>query len=38
MDKRGLDFVDACYDDKDLSPLDKVTVIIPTHNRNYYLS
>ena len=38
MDKRGLDFVDACYDDKDLSSLEKVTVVIPTHNRNYYLS
>ena len=32
------DFVDACYADKDLSLLKKLTLVIPTYNRNYYLS
>ena len=32
---REMDFVDECYADKDLSLLKKLTLIIPTHNRNY---
>jgi len=32
------DFVDECYADKDLSLLKKLTLVIPTYNRNYYLS
>jgi len=32
------DFVDKCYADKDLSLLKKLTLVIPTYNRNYYLS
>ena len=35
---REMDFVDECYDDNDLSLLKKLTLIIPTYNRNYYLS
>ena len=35
---REMDFVDECYADKDLSLLKKLTLIIPTYNRNYYLS
>ena len=35
---RELDFVDECYADKDLSLLKKLTLVIPTYNRNYYLS
>jgi glycosyltransferase domain-containing protein len=35
---REPDFVDACYVDKDLSLLKKLTLVIPTYNRNYYLS
>jgi glycosyltransferase domain-containing protein len=33
-----MDFVDEFYMEKDLSLLKKLTVIIPTYNRNYYLS
>jgi glycosyltransferase domain-containing protein len=33
-----MDFVDEFYVDKDLSLLKKLTVVIPTYNRNYYLS
>ncbi len=33
-----MDFVDEWYEDKDLHLLKKLTLIIPTHNRNYYLS
>jgi len=33
-----MDFVDEGYADKDLSLLNKLTLIIPTYNRNYYLS
>ena len=33
-----MDFVDEFYADKDLSHLKKLTVVIPTYNRNYYLS
>lgn len=32
------DFVDAAYEKKDLANLNKLTLIIPTYNRNYYLS
>ena len=35
---REMDFIDECYDDKDLSLLKKLTLVIPTYNRNYYLS
>lgn len=35
---REPDFVDECYADKDLSLLKKLTLVIPTYNRNYYLS
>ena len=38
MDRREPDFVDECYADKDLSQLQKLTLVIPTYNRNYYLS
>lgn len=33
-----MDFVDEYYAGKDLSLLKKLTVVIPTYNRNYYLS
>lgn len=33
-----MDFIDKYYADKDLSMLKKLTVVIPTYNRNYYLS
>lgn len=33
-----MDFIDEFYAGKDLSLLKKLTVIIPTYNRNYYLS
>jgi len=33
-----MDFVDEYYANKDLSLLKKLTVVIPTYNRNYYLS
>ncbi len=33
-----MDFVAEFYADKDLSLLKKLTVVIPTYNRNYYLS
>jgi len=33
-----MDFVDEFYADKDLSLLKKLTVVIPTYNRNFYLS
>jgi len=33
-----MDFVDEFYADKDLSLLKKLTLVIPTYNRNYYLS
>jgi glycosyltransferase domain-containing protein len=33
-----MDFVDEFYADKDLSLLNKLTLVIPTYNRNYYLS
>lgn len=33
-----MDSVDELYVDKDLSLLKKITVVIPTYNRNYYLS
>jgi len=33
-----MDFVDEFYTDKDLSLLKKLTLVIPTYNRNYYLS
>lgn len=35
---REMDFVDECYADKNLSLLKKLTLVIPTYNRNYYLS
>ncbi len=35
---REPDFVDEYYADKDLSLLKKLTLVIPTYNRNYYLS
>lgn len=35
---REPDFVDECYADKDLSLLKKLTLVIPTYNRNCYLS
>lgn len=35
---REMDFVDECYAGKDLSLLKKLTLVIPTYNRNYYLS
>lgn len=35
---REMDFIDECYADKDLSLLKKLTLVIPTYNRNYYLS
>ena len=38
MSVRYPDFVDECYADKDLSLLQKLTLVIPTYNRNYYLS
>ena len=38
MSERQPDFVDECYADKDLSLLKKLTLVIPTYNRNYYLS
>ena len=38
MSERQPDFVDECYADKDLSMLQKLTLVIPTYNRNYYLS
>lgn len=33
-----MDFVDELYADKDLKLLKKLTVVIPTYKRNYYLS
>ncbi len=33
-----MDFVDEFYADKDLSLLKKLTLVIPTYNRNYYLN
>ena len=33
-----MDFIDEFYTGKDLSLLKKLTVVIPTYNRNYYLS
>lgn len=33
-----MDFVDEFYANKDLSLLKKLTIVIPTYNRNYYLS
>jgi len=33
-----MDFIDDFYADKDLSLLNKLTLVIPTYNRNYYLS
>jgi glycosyltransferase domain-containing protein len=33
-----MDFVDEFYADKDLSLLKKLTLVIPTYNRNFYLS
>ena len=33
-----MDFIDEFYAGKDLSLLKKLTVVIPTYNRNYYLS
>jgi glycosyltransferase domain-containing protein len=33
-----MDFVDELYVNKDLSLLKKLTIVIPTYNRNYYLS
>lgn len=38
MNKREPDFVDECYADKDLTHLQRLTLVIPTYNRNYYLS
>lgn len=35
---RETDFIDEYYADKDLSLLRKLTLVIPTYNRNYYLS
>lgn len=35
---REMDFIDECYADKDLSLLKILTLVIPTYNRNYYLS
>ncbi len=33
-----MDFIDELYADKELSALKRLTLIIPTYNRNYYLS
>jgi glycosyltransferase domain-containing protein len=33
-----MDFIDKYYANKDLTLLKKLTVVIPTYNRNYYLS
>ena len=33
-----MDLIDEYYSDKDLSLLKKLTLVIPTYNRNYYLS
>ena len=33
-----MDFVDKFHTDTDLSLLKKLTIVIPTYNRNYYLS
>jgi len=33
-----MDYIDEFYADKDLSLLKKLTLVIPTYNRNYYLS
>jgi glycosyltransferase domain-containing protein len=33
-----MDFIDEFYAGRDLSLLKKLTVVIPTYNRNYYLS
>ena len=38
MSERVLDYVDECYLNSDLSLLNKLTLIIPTYNRNYYFS
>ena len=38
MDKRELDFVDEYYTNVDLALLKKLTLIVPTYDRNYYLS
>lgn len=35
---REIDFVDEYYADKDPSLLKKLTLVIPTYNRSYYLS
>ena len=35
---RNPDFVDKAYENEDFSNLNKLTLIIPTYNRNYYLS
>ena len=35
---RDTDFVDKAYENEDFSNLNKLTLIIPTYNRNYYLS
>lgn len=38
MNKRNLDFIDEEYAGIDLELLKKLTLVIPTYNRNYYLS
>ena len=35
---RDTDFVDKTYEGNDISNLNKLTLVIPTYNRNYYLS
>lgn len=35
---RNPDFVDECYKNSDLNPLKKLTLVIPTYNRTFYLS
>ena len=41
MSERQPDFVDECYADKDLSMLQKLTLVIPTYfrciNRDIYI-
>ena len=38
LKRRQSDFVDEYYTNNDLSILKKLTLVIPTYNRNYYLS
>ncbi|MBP3507329.1 MAG: TIGR00180 family glycosyltransferase [Lachnospiraceae bacterium] len=38
MSTDEMDMVDKCYKTENLDLLKKLTLVIPTHNRNYYLS